>query len=132
MLALYGSYAVVPVPSWSERVSSHDWEIPCPGREGPSKSGAAAESTPRVMGKISSCDLSIEWCIVKDGGGNANAAIVAAKKALMSTMATLLQIQLINSSRVARLIWFEAQLNIPCWSLQILHENYPKPHLKYS
>jgi hypothetical protein len=31
--------------------------------------------------------------LLKDGGGNANAAIVAAKIALMSTMATVLQIQ---------------------------------------
>jgi hypothetical protein len=50
-------------------------------------SGAAAERTLRLMGKISSCDPSIEWCIVKDGGGNVNVATVAAKMALMSTMA---------------------------------------------
>jgi len=54
-------------------------------REGPSNSDAAAERTPSVIGKISSCDASIEWCMVKDGGGNANAATVAAKMALMST-----------------------------------------------
>jgi hypothetical protein len=34
---------------------------------------------PRVMGKISLCNPSIEWCIVKDGGGDANVATVAAK-----------------------------------------------------
>jgi hypothetical protein len=55
-----------------------------------SNSQAAAERTPSVMGKISSCDPSIEWCKVKDGGGNANVATVAAKIALMSTMAAVL------------------------------------------
>ena len=43
-----------------------------------------------VMSKISSCGPLIEWYIVKDGGGNTNAhaATVAAKIALMLTMAT--------------------------------------------